>query len=112
MANQKTWEESTTPNDIFIGYAKDLGLDVEKFKTDIASDTLKQKVVADFKAGTSAKVNSTPTFFINGVKIKNPTGDTNDAVLKGFRALLDAELAKAVPVQTSTTTAVSATSTK
>ena len=92
--NQKDWENSVTPNDIFVQYATDLGLDIEKFKTDIASDDLKKKIVAYFRAGQVAKVSSTPTFFINGVKIKNPSGSSNEEVLVGFRALVDAELAK------------------
>ena len=109
FTNQQDWESSNTPEDTFVKYASEIGLDAEKFKTDFASDTLRQKVVAYFKAGSQAKVTSTPTFFINGVKIKNPSGNTNNDVLTGFRALIDAELAKTNSAITVTSTTTSST---
>ncbi|HEX3760908.1 MAG TPA: DsbA family protein [Kofleriaceae bacterium] len=50
---------------LVVGFAKDLGLDVEKFKADMKGDC--QKLVQkDMRDLTALGVGSTPTFFING----------------------------------------------
>ncbi len=69
---QKDWSESMTAKDIFIGYAKELGLDITQFKKDIDSQAIKEKVARDSNDGTLVKLNSTPTFFLNGIKLENP----------------------------------------
>lgn len=45
------------------GYATAIGLDVEKFKTDMASQDSSNKVTEDYEYGKSVKVMGTPTFF-------------------------------------------------
>ncbi len=60
--------------DSLIGYAKDLGLDVNKFTTDLDSSELRQRVLADQSDGNKAGVNATPTFFVNGVKYVGISG--------------------------------------
>lgn len=52
-----------------IGFAKDLGLDVEKFTKDLDVDQTRQRVLDDQADGNKAGVNSTPTFFVDGVKV-------------------------------------------
>ena len=69
--NQQSWAESKTSQEIFIGYALTLGLDVEKFKTDYDSAETKTKIEKDYQSG-SRDINGTPTFFINDKKIQNP----------------------------------------
>jgi protein-disulfide isomerase len=49
-------------------YAKTIGLDLERFKSDIQINTLTTKVEQDFESGVRSGVNGTPSFFINGVK--------------------------------------------
>lgn len=72
--NQNSWSDSTNAKDIFIGYADSLGLNVEKFKLNLDSKALSDKVKSDSNDGTLAKVNSTPTFYLNGTKLDNPGG--------------------------------------
>jgi protein-disulfide isomerase len=48
------------------GYAKELGLDMEKFKSAMDSHTHKAAVDADDKAGTDLGISGTPAFLING----------------------------------------------
>lgn len=72
--NQSDWESVTDPNTIFIGYAKEIGLDQEKFKTDLESVVLKDKIKANSAEGTKIRIGGTPTFFINGKAITNPAG--------------------------------------
>lgn len=72
--NQNKWSEDGDVKNIFIGYAESLGLDMDKFKSDLESKEVKEKVDADYNSGVRSKVNSTPTFFLNGEKIQNPKG--------------------------------------
>lgn len=69
---QKTWETAQDPKTVFTAYAKEMGLDLEKFATDYDSDAAADKIDLDYKGGSKAGVNSTPTFFINGKKINSP----------------------------------------
>lgn len=71
FTNQDQWASSNNVNQYFLNAAKDLKLDVNKFKTDISSPDAKKKVDADVASGLSAQVDSTPTFFLNGTKLDN-----------------------------------------
>jgi len=70
--NQRVWSDQKDALDTFIAYAQTLGLDQQKFKLDVNSALVKESVDSDFKGGIDAKVNGTPTFFLNGKKITNP----------------------------------------
>lgn len=70
--NQKDWEKENNAKEIFVNYAKELGLNVEQFKQDLDSKEVKNKVDSDYQSGIEAKVNHTPTFFVNGKEIQNP----------------------------------------
>lgn len=68
--NQPIWEQSNNPQaDYFNQYAKDLKLDVEKFKKDSASTEVRQRVDEDVQAGNQMGIDSTPTFYLNGQKV-------------------------------------------
>lgn len=49
-------------------FAQILGLDLERFHTDVASHAHLPKVREDFMSGARSGVNGTPTFFINGAR--------------------------------------------
>lgn len=70
--NQEIWAEAKNAEEIFTGYAKNLGLDENKFKNDLLLKEIKDKINADYSGGIKSKVNSTPSFFLNGKKISNP----------------------------------------
>jgi protein-disulfide isomerase len=72
---QSDWSSMVNPTAKFVGYAKEIGLDVVKFESDLASGDLRLKVEKDLESGTQNKVESTPTFFVQGVKIA-PFGST------------------------------------
>ncbi|MFT5430134.1 MAG: protein-disulfide isomerase, partial [Myxococcota bacterium] len=51
------------------GYASALGLDVEKWKADYASDEVKNQVAEHDKACVKIGASGTPAFFVNGRKL-------------------------------------------
>ncbi len=72
FGNQSTWSNQSNAEDIFISYAKDLNLDVEKFKSDMNNSDIKDAIKDDQRSGNQALVEGTPTLFLNGQKINNP----------------------------------------
>lgn len=70
--NQDKWSTMADPMPYFRDYAKTLGLDLKKFDTDVAGSVVKAKVDKDSGDATALAVNSTPTFYLNGVKINAP----------------------------------------
>lgn len=73
--HQKDWTENTDAENIFLGYAKTLGLDEQKFKDDFKSDAIKNRIASDRKEGEGYGINSTPTFYLNGHNIHPTTYD-------------------------------------
>ena len=69
---QKEWSDSEDARAFFAKYAASLNLVAEQFQKDIDSAEVKAKVEKDYQSGLNAKVNSTPTFFLNGKKLQNP----------------------------------------
>lgn len=73
---QSEWSESSTAPDIFAKYASGLGLNVDQFKQDEASDAVKATVKADMDDGTALSIQGTPTFYVNGQQAADFTHDT------------------------------------
>jgi protein-disulfide isomerase len=70
-------------------YAKDIGLDVGKFKQALDTNKFKPAVQADLAAGSSIGVQGTPNFFVNGRKIEGAVPFEN------FKTVIDDELIRA-----------------
>jgi predicted DsbA family dithiol-disulfide isomerase len=51
-----------------IRYAKELALDVERFRHELKHETHSERVRADFLAGVQNGVYGTPGLFLNGVR--------------------------------------------
>lgn len=92
FTNQRTWTSLPSVSNVIEGYATQLGLDLDQFETDLEGTATRDRVDADSISGAVYGVNSTPTFFLNGVKIALPRN------LNEFRAVLDAALANATPI--------------
>lgn len=67
--NQKAWHEAFDVRPIFEGYAKQIGIDVERYKQDINSEAVAQRIFQDGKRGHSLNVKGTPTVFLNGKEV-------------------------------------------
>jgi protein-disulfide isomerase len=51
-----------------VGYARELGLDVERFRRELAGGVYADRVYEDLVSGQNSEVHWTPTFFLNGVR--------------------------------------------
>jgi protein-disulfide isomerase len=51
-----------------IGYARSLGLDLERFAADMRSHTWVDRVESDIDSADLSSVSGTPTFFVNGIR--------------------------------------------
>lgn len=72
----------------FIDLAKNVGLDIEKFKKDISGDSLKQLVATNIEAIKSRRIYATPTFVLNGKVILEIHNITE------IEKMIDAEIEK------------------
>jgi protein-disulfide isomerase len=74
---QANWSKAPDAKQLFVSYAKILGLELDRFEADVAGPTVKARITADQERGKSLGVNATPSIFINnqGVPAKslNPT---------------------------------------
>ena len=67
--------------------AQTIGLDMDKFYTDVDSPAIQLRVQTDFMDGRNAGVRGTPTMFVNGRRLKQRS-------FEGFKAMIDGELKK------------------
>lgn len=71
FANQSTWSESDNSQTTFEGYAKQLNLDMGRYKTDFASSDTNGAINASIREFNKRGLpKSTPTFLLNGKKIQ------------------------------------------
>ena len=84
FANQQKLERADLD-----GYAKEIGLDMGKFKADMDGHKYKDQIDADSKAGTAAGASGTPTLFVNGRQI------VGAQPFSAFQPLIDEEIKKA-----------------
>lgn len=69
---QSDWAESDKGEELMTGYADELKLNPEQFKTDLNSGEINDKVEKAYAEATTAGITSTPTFFLNGERLQNP----------------------------------------
>jgi protein-disulfide isomerase len=67
--HQKDWKDAFDSRPIFEGYAKQIGLDIDRYKRDMESDAVARRITADGRRGYSLGVKGTPTVFLNGREV-------------------------------------------
>lgn len=67
-------------------YAKEIGLDMAKWKKDLEDPSLKEEVLADQKIGNAVGASGTPTFFVNGHQL------VGAQPFEKFKAMIDEEI--------------------
>ncbi len=85
---QAEWGESQEPKDaLFRTFAEDLGLDMEQYDADVASEDVAERVARDVADGESLGVSGTPTFFVDGELFQPRT-------VEDFTSVIDEALAE------------------
>ncbi|MDT0389500.1 thioredoxin domain-containing protein [Streptomyces sp. DSM 41921] len=88
FTTQREWGESQDwKQDVFRGYARELGLDMAKFDAALADPEVAGRVQDDQRDGLGLGVQGTPTFFVDGEMIRVP------ASYEEFEALIEDRLA-------------------
>ncbi len=85
---QNQWSNENNPTEFFTKLAESIGLDTEKFGTDLTSKDVVNRVNKDTSEATGLRLPGTPSFFVNGTLIEHPGS------YAGFKSLVEAELAK------------------
>lgn len=62
---QSTWSKVEDVTPLLTAYAGIIGLKIDQFKTDMASDQVKARVTSDQQRAAGLNVTTTPTIFIN-----------------------------------------------
>jgi protein-disulfide isomerase len=81
--SQNEWSSlsSSDRSNVFIGYARELDLNEETFKTDMTSSSINKKIAFDKALANKSGIDSTPTLFLNGIKLDSAVW-SNDTKLK------------------------------
>ena len=91
------YKQQALSEEDLIKYAKALGLDTDKFMSDLRNGTFASIVSSDVKDGNKLGINSTPTFYLNGKKmVLQTTKDLIDQV--------EAEILRLEPPKTTEST--------
>jgi protein-disulfide isomerase len=83
FANQRELNEAQ-----YIEYAEEIGLDIDRFKRDMASAEVRKQVEADVAQAAQLGVTGTPGFFVNGRFLSGAKP------FSSFKQVIDAQLAE------------------
>lgn len=68
---QSQWGDQNVDHaDTFRGFAEEIGLDMNRYDRDVASDSVKQRVERDYQDGLSLGVTGTPSFFLENERLE------------------------------------------
>jgi len=85
------FSNNTLTEDSYKQIAQDLGLDMAKFDACLTSNKYQKAIQADMDFAANLGINSTPTFFINGLAV------IGAQPLSSFQNVIDKELAGEIP---------------
>ncbi len=90
--SQQEWSQASASDRsvIFEQYARDAGLDVNRFKEDLADPEITKKINFDLALGKEQGAESTPTFILNGRILSQDEWSSEEALKKA----IDAEIKK------------------
>jgi protein-disulfide isomerase len=67
--NQSAWKDLFDVREVFERYATQIGLDLNRFRRDLRSQIVEQRIFLDGKRAHSLGVQGTPTVFLNGREV-------------------------------------------
>jgi protein-disulfide isomerase len=89
--HDKLFSTETLSSEVYTQYAQELGLDMTKFNDCVSSHKYAKTIQDDSDFAIGLGVNSTPTFFINGLAL------IGAQPLTAFTSVIDKELAGQIP---------------
>lgn len=89
---QNGWKDLADGRPTFIGYARELGLNVERFSRDMDSSEVQQRIASDMQRGSGVGVSGTPTVFIEGQMLRHEAA-TPDGLRQGINIMLQRKAA-------------------
>lgn len=90
--SQKTWSEAKDVVPLFVDYAKQIGVDPDRFMRDLNGEVVAARIFQDGKRAHALGISATPTFFVNGVEAKGESWKP-----EGLRAMINQALSGANP---------------
>lgn len=69
FTNQRNWKDAFDARPTFEEYAVKVGVDLQKFRRDVASKEVEQRIALDGRRGNALGVSGTPTVFMNGREV-------------------------------------------
>jgi len=94
--NQKVWADEVDARPVFIGYARDLGLDVARFTKDMDSREVNEEITADTRQAEAQGITGTPTLVLDGNQLR-PEATTPVGIKRAIDFLLSRKAAPAPP---------------
>lgn len=88
--NQWIWARAPAPRAAFLDLAKQIGLDLDKFQSDMDNPDVRERIAADQAHAQNVGVKTAPSVVINGYNV--PNTEFSEA---GFRAAIKTALDKA-----------------
>ena len=85
--NQKAWSEARDLVPILVDYAKQIGLDTDRFMKDLNGEVVAARIFQDGKRAHALNVNGTPTFYVNGKEARDDSYSPD-----GLREMINAAL--------------------
>jgi protein-disulfide isomerase len=89
---QAVWSKAPNVRELFNSYAGILGLNIDRFKKDMESDKIKERIRSDQRRATLIGIQNTPTIFLNNQAVA--PSDLNPVSL---RTVVDAAVKKDLP---------------
>lgn len=83
---QSSWQSVSVDNrdEVFESYAKEIGLDIDRYNSDLTSEEVADKVAFHRALAGKVGANSTPTFVLNGRTLENDEWNSEDALEKSI----------------------------
>ncbi len=66
---QKDWEKLGTVNEVFLSYAKEIGLNLDQWTTCLQDPAIDETISQDIHESDVRQVESTPTFFVDNMRL-------------------------------------------
>ena len=85
--NQDAWKDLDDPRQTFIQYARELGMNADRFTRDLDSPQVEQRITDDMQKGAGLGVTGTPTAFIEGHMLRYEA-TTADGIRQGINYML------------------------